>query len=239
MSGHSKWAQIKRKKSLTDAKRGNLFSKLARAISLAATGGQDPAMNSKLRLAILHAKSFNMPSDNIERAVKRAATAKESSALHEVMYEAYASGGSAILIEGITDNKNRMVAEIKHILAKHGGKLAEHGAVRWMFERVGIIVLERDKNRLLGPDDAELKMIDAGAEEVVNDPEGTTIITSPEKRDDATSQLEKIGFHVSSSSDEWRPKTTENLAPPPQALIDELESNDDIQNVWSNAEIIT
>lgn len=235
MSGHSRWTQIKRKKSLTDAKRGNLFSKLARAISLAASGGQDPATDSKLRLAIERAKSFNMPSGNIERAVERASAAKESFALHEVMYEAYAPGGGAILIEGITDNKNRTVAEIKHILARHGGKLAETGAVKWMFEKVGAIVLERDENPLLESDNAELSIIDAGAEEVIKDPEGTTIITSTEKREAAAARLEKMGFRVSSSADEWRPKTAKNAVPPPQALIDELENNDDVQNIWSNA----
>ena len=237
MSGHSKWAQIKRKKSLTDAKRGNLFSKLARAVGLAAAGGPDPATNSKLRLAILRAKSFNMPSDNIERAIEQASASKESSLFHEVMYEAYAPGGGALLIEGITDNKNRMVAEIKHILAKHGGKLAEAGAVRWMFERVGVIVLERDENPMLKSEDAELGMIDAGAKEILWDHEGTTIITLPEKREAAATELEKMGFHASLSADEWRPKTAENLAPPPPALIDELENNDDVQNVWSNAEV--
>lgn len=134
MSGHSRWAQIKRQKAVTDAKKSQVFSKLARIITLAARKGEDPSMNSELRVATEKAKSLNMPADNIERAIKRGVGKLEGAQLENVRFEAYGPGGTAIIIEGITDNKNRAVAEIKHILSKHNAKWAETGSVTWAFE---------------------------------------------------------------------------------------------------------
>lgn len=240
MSGHSKWAQIKRKKAVTDAKRGNLFSKLSRAITIAAKSGGDPEMNPGLRLTILRARAANMPADNIERAVQKATNPKEGGELAVVVYEAYAPGGSAILIEGITDNKNRTAAEIKHIISGAGGKMAGAGAVSWMFERKGMILLEKLNNPKLNDPDIELRLIEAGAEDVLLDEEGITVITKPEDRDAVERALIGGGFVIEESSDILTPKVrspgSSGSAEPLNRLLQQLEEHDDVQNVWSNQE---
>jgi len=241
MSGHSKWAQIKHKKAATDAKRGNLFAKLARAITIAAKDGEDPAMNSRLRLAIEKARGFNLPADNIERAILRATSAKENDELASVMYEAYAPGGSAILIEGITDNKNRMAAEIKHVLTESNGKFAETGSVGWMFQKKGVIFLPKAQNPRLDGDEMELLLIDAGAEDIGEYDEGIVIYTVPEKRAMVEERLRKEGLAIGNSSDCYIPKTPVTLQEGPEKerlrkLAAELELHDDVLNVWSNVE---
>ena len=239
MSGHSKWAQIKHKKAATDAKRGNLFGKLSRAITIAAKDGADPTANFKLRLAIERARSFNLPADNIERAVAKAAGDKNISDLVSVLYEAYAPGGAAILIEGVTDNKNRTSAEIKHMLSGYGGKFAESGSVSWMFSRKGVILLAAADNLSLESPETELMLIDAGAEEIERIEDGTTIYTSPEHRVQVVETLKKSGFVVADSYETFIPTTPiENIGPRDlartEALIEKLEEHDDIENVSSN-----
>lgn len=236
MSGHSKWAQIKHKKAATDAKRGNLFGKLAKAITVAAKeGGADTAINARLRLAVERARTFNMPSDNIERAVLRGTQGKEGGELSEVLYEAYAPGGSALLIEGVTDNKNRTAAEVKHILTEHGGKLAGAGAVAWMFERRGVILLSFEQNPALKDPETDLLLIDLGAQDILRDPEGITIFMEPPRRQKVIEALRTEGVLVTESYDEMAAQSPLNEhTPAASRLIEALESHDDVQHVWSN-----
>lgn len=235
MSGHSRWAQIKHKKAATDQKRGSLFSKLSKAISVAAKDGGDPASNLKLRLQIERAREANLPQENIERAVAKAANPKDAALLESVTYEAYGPRGSAILIEGITDNKNRTAAEIKHILALHGGKLAGAGAVAWLFARTGLILLEREKNPDLESSELDLELIDLGAGDIQHDPEGTTLTVPVEKRPALEAALKSRGLVIAESRDAMVATNPIDL---PRAeiapLLEALENHDDIQAVWSN-----
>lgn len=240
MSGHSRWAQIKRKKAVTDAKRGNVFSKFSRIITVAAKASADRQMNPALRIAIARAREINMPADNIERAIQKAAAAKDAGELHEVVYEAYAPGGSALLIEGITDNKNRTAAEIKHIISEAGGKTAGAGAVSWMFEKRGVILLSKEKNQHLSGPEAELRLIEAGADDVIIEPEGATVIIKPELRETVGQNISHAGFVIEESTDGLLPKVRvkvpEDSAESLERLIAKLEEHDDVQNVWSNHE---
>lgn len=240
MSGHSRWAQIKRKKAVTDAKRGNVFSKFSRIITVAAKAGADRQMNPALRIAIARAREINMPADNIERAIQKAAAATDAGELHEVVYEAYAPGGSALLVEGITDNKNRTAAEIKHIISEAGGKMAGAGAVSWMFEKRGIILLSKEKNPRASEPEIELRLIEAGADDVILEPEGVTVITKPEAREFAAENIKNQRFVIDESSDALIPKVRVELTPEfiesLERLVAKLEEHDDVQNVWSNHE---
>ena len=241
MSGHSKWAQIKHKKAATDAKRGNLFSKLARAVSVAAKeGGGDPATNPKLRLAVERARNFNMPTDNIERAIAKAASAKEVGEFSPITYEIYGPGGSAIVAEGITDNKHRTAAEIKHLLSDHGGKLAESGAVGWLFLRKGCVVLERRRNPKLQEPDSELRLIEAGAEEIDQADDAVTLFAAPEKRAELEDAIATLGFEISDAADVLIAKNEVSLEGndklAAKKLIEALGAHDDIEEVWSNIE---
>lgn len=181
-----------------------------------------------------------MPAENIERAIQKAASAKDAAELHEVVYETYAPGGSALLIEGITDNKNRTAAEIKHIISEAGGKMAGAGAVSWMFEKRGVILLSKDKNPRLKDPEAELNLIDAGADDVAMEPEGATVITRTETREAVANKITSAGFAIEESSDGLIPKVRtrvpEESAPALEQLIAKLEEHDDVQNVWSNHE---
>ena len=177
MSGHSKWAQIKRKKGATDIKRGALFTKLARSITVAAKSGADPEANFQLRMAIEQARAANMPKDSIERAINKAAAA-EKDQLVQIIYEAYAPGGVAILIDVLTDNKNRSASEIKHILSEHGGSMAGPGSVKWMFDLRGVVRIKRPAEKM---DELELKLIDAGVEDIEEEEENLVIYSGPEK----------------------------------------------------------
>jgi YebC/PmpR family DNA-binding regulatory protein len=214
-----------------------LFAKLAKAITVAAKGGGvEPAMNAKLRLAIERARGFNMPSHNIERAVERGGSGKGAGELFEVLYEAYAPGGAALLIEGVTDNKNRTAAEIKHLLSEYGGKLAGSGAVAWMFERRGLILLSEDENPKLRDPESELSLIDLGALDIIREKEGVTLSVPTQKRQEIAETLTKQGWVVSESYDVMAPQTPVTL---PEEhldlrLIEALEEHDDVQNVWSN-----
>lgn len=232
MSGHSKWHSIKQKKGAADAKKGKIFTKLARAITVAAKGNPDPGANFQLRLAIDQAKSANMPKDNIERAISHA-TGEGKDALEEVMYEAYGPGGVAIIIEALTDNKNRTVANLKHIFASYGGSLASSGSVAYMFERKGMVRL---KSIGANPEEMELALIDAGAEDIGDEDGMKVIISAPEKLKNILNALGEI--EVEYSGLEWVAK--ERVTPDEETLerIDKLfnalEEDDDVNDYSSN-----
>lgn len=239
MSGHSKWATIKRKKSAVDAKRGKIFTKLIKEITIAARqGGGDPDGNPRLRLAIDNAKSQNMPADNIERAIKKATGELEGSTYTEVTYEGYAPGGVAILVEVATDNKNRTVAEIRHIFSKNGGNLGETGSVAWMFERKGVITINRNgKNE----DEVLEVILDAGADDLQTEEEFFEVQTSLESFEQVRKTLAEKKFEIENASLQWIAKNlikvTGEDAQKVMKLIEALEDNDDVQNVYSNADI--
>lgn len=239
MSGHSKWATIKRKKSAVDAKRGKIFTKLIKEITIAARqGGGDPDGNPRLRLAIDNAKSQNMPADNIERAIKKATGELEGSTYTEITYEGYAPGGVAILVEVATDNKNRTVAEIRHIFSKNGGNLGETGSVAWMFERKGVITIKRNgKNE----DEVLEVILDAGADDLQTEEEFFEVQTSLESFEQVRKTLVEKKFEIENASLQWIAKNlikvTGEDAQKVMKLIEALEDNDDVQNVFSNADI--
>lgn len=237
MSGHSKWAQIKYKKGVADAKKGRMFSQLSRIITLAAKhGGQDPDTNAALRVAVEKAKQANMPSSNIVRAIARSGE-KDASTLEEVRYEAYGPGGAALIIEGITDNSNRTSNELKHVLQKHGGKFAEPGAVSWMFEKKAVFAVPVPEKR----DALELALIDAGAEDIKTEDGGTLrVVAPPEKSERVSKTLAEAGIRAEQAV-EWvshaaiplDQRQRSDLA----AMRKELEEREDIQNIYINVDV--
>lgn len=241
MAGHSKWAQIKHKKAHTDAKRGKIFTKIVKEISVAARlGGGDPEGNPRLRNAIEKAKEVNMPSENIKRAIMKGTGELPGTAYEEITYEGYGPGGVAILIETLTDNKNRTVSEIRHILSKNGGNLGEAGCVAWMFEKKGYILVEKSK---VDEDTLMSVVLDAGAEDMKNDPkeDNYEVITSPENLNKVKEAIEKQNIPISLSEITMLPKsyvTIEGSAADQMVrLVDALEDNDDVQNVYANFDI--
>ncbi|MEP0861020.1 MAG: YebC/PmpR family DNA-binding transcriptional regulator [Ignavibacterium sp.] len=239
MSGHSKWATIKRKKAALDAKKGKIFTKLIKEITIAARqGGGDPAGNPRLRLAIDNAKSENMPAENIERAIKKATGELEGVTYHELTYEGYGPAGVAMLVEVATDNKNRTVAEVRHIFSKHGGSLGETGSVAWMFERKGVITIpKQDKSE----DDILAIVLDAGADDLQTEEEFYEITTSVENVEPVRKALQENNLKVDNASLQWIAKNTIEVkgedAEKVMKLIEALEDCDDVQNVYSNADI--
>lgn len=240
MSGHSKWSTIKHKKAITDQRRGAKFTKLAREIIVAAReGGGDPEMNFRLRLAVNNARNSNMPNDNIDRAIKKGAgTDAGGEQLHEVMYEGYAPGGAAILVQALTDNRNRTAAEIRSRFTKAGGNLAESGAVAWGFETKGTVRVSVDG---LSPDDLALEAVDAGAEDFTID--GNTVEFTASHADLAklrTFLEQKTGVTIDTAEFAMVPKTTVLLEPAKAQqtirLLESLEDLDDVQKVYSNAD---
>jgi YebC/PmpR family DNA-binding regulatory protein len=229
MSGHSKWTQIKHKKAATDAKRSKLFSKLAAFITIAAREkGGDPSMNPKLRMSIEKAKSMNMPMDNIERAVKKGAGGNDGQNFEDLLLEAYGPNGKALLITAITDNKNRTNAEIKHILNEFGGKMANSGSVRWLFEEKGQIVLENEKLS----DELELKIIEAGAEDVEAEDNQIIILTKTENLESVKKALIENNLKISESTIGFFPKNLETVTDSEKATYEKLyEALDDYQDV--------
>jgi YebC/PmpR family DNA-binding regulatory protein len=243
MSGHSKWHQIRRQKGVNDAKRGQLFTRLGREIVVAVRegGGGDPDANFRLRMAVQRAREANMPMDNIERTIKRTVGGGEGSSLEEATYEGYAPGGAAIMVEVVTDNRNRTAAEIRNTFSKNGGNLGEIGCVDWIFEPRGIIAVPLDGR---DADEITLDAIDAGAEdvdEVGNGDEELTIYTEPARLDDVRKALEARKIPVARAESTMVPKTKVELgekeAVQTLRLIDRLEDLDDVQNVFTNAEI--
>jgi len=239
MSGHSKWSSIKHKKGATDAKRGKIFSKLIKEITVAARmGGGDPAANPRLRTAVQAAKNENMPKDNMERAIKKGTGELEGVDYEESVYEGYGPGGAAIYIESLTDNKNRAVADIRHILTKAGGNLGSNGCVAWMFETKGYIVVENNAV------DEELLMetaIDSGAEDVREDDSTFEIITDPQDFEEVRSAIEDQTIRYIVAEITMLPQSTVNLvgneAEQMVKLMETLEDCDDVQKVYTNADI--
>jgi YebC/PmpR family DNA-binding regulatory protein len=240
MSGHSKWSTIKRQKGANDAKRGALFTKVAREISVAARqGGGDPDANYRLRLAIEKARSVNMPADNIKRTIEKASGGGEAEQFEEIVYEGYGPGGVAVLVEAATDNRNRTAAEVRSIFTKTGGQLAGSGAVAWQFEPRGLIAIARDG---VDPDEVALAAIDAGAEDVdTEDEETIEIYTTPADLEKVRVALDAAGVAVDSAENTMVAKQTVELdsAKARQALrlVELLEDLDDVQRVTANYDI--
>lgn len=235
MSGHSKWSTIKRAKGAADAKRGQLFTKLAKNISVAVRtgGGADPEFNFKLRMAIDRAREAAMPNDNIDRAIKRGA-GEGKEAIESVVYEGYGPGGSALIVEAATDNKNRTTQSMRTIFSRNGGKMGEQGSVAWMFESKGQILLEQQ----LGLSDLPLELIDQGVEDVKQSAEGLEIYTLPLDLEKIKKFIESKGFKVLSSEVIMRPsqslQISEEDANKLQGLVDALSDDDDVINVHTN-----
>jgi YebC/PmpR family DNA-binding regulatory protein len=240
VSGHSKWSQIKRAKGATDVKRGQLFTKLGRELSVSAReGGADPDNNARLRMAMDRAREANMPMDTIQRAIQRGSGTGEGVSLEEVVYEAYGAGGAALLIEATTDNRNRTVAEVRATLTRGGGSLGESGSVAWNFESRGVILAQpRDKG---DPEELALKAIDAGADDFSVDGQDVEILTEPARVDDVRRELEVGGAVVINAEVAMIPKTQVDL-PVDQTtavmrLVERLEDLDDVTRVYTNIHI--
>jgi YebC/PmpR family DNA-binding regulatory protein len=238
MSGHSKWAQIKRQKAVTDVRKGQLFTKLGREITVATReGGPDPDANYRLRLAIERAREHNMPMDTIERAIKRATGGGEGSALEQVTYEGYGPGGAAILVEVATDNRNRTAAEIRNVFTRGGGSLGEVGSVAWLFDARGIITIEAQN---VSPDDVALQAIDAGAIDVKVEDGSVEVYTDPKELAHVRRRLEEQGVPIASAELSMVPRTTikldERQSEALVRLLEKLEDLDDVQRVHTNVE---
>src|SRR5437764_5026562 len=239
MSGHSKWHTIKHKKGALDAKRGKLFTKLIKEITVAArTGGGDPEGNARLRKAILDAKAGNMPNDTIDRAIRRGTGEEAGVSYDEITYGGYGPGGVALMVQSMTDNRNRTVAEIRHIFSKNGGNLGESGSVGWMFEKKGYIVL--DKTAKSEEELFELA-IDAGADDLRDDEDTFEVITSPEAFDGVLSAIKKAGIEPQVAEVEMVPQNYVRLegqdARQMLKLMEALEDHEDVQKVSANFDI--
>jgi YebC/PmpR family DNA-binding regulatory protein len=239
MSGHSKWHTIKHKKGALDAKRGKLFTKLIKEITVAArTGGGDPDANARLRKAIADAKGANMPNDTIDRAVKRGTGELEGVSYDEITYEGYGPGGVAIMVESMTDNRNRTVAEIRHIFSKIGGNMGASGSVRYLFDKKGYIVVEKAAK---SEDELFELVIEAGAEDLRDDEDNFEIITAPESFDAVLSAVKGAGIEPQVAEVEMIPQNYIKLegqdAKQMLKLMDSLEDHDDVQKVSANFDI--
>jgi len=241
LSGHSKWSSIKHKKGAADAKRGQLFSKLSRGIIVAAKeGGGDPANNLALQNAIEKAKSYSMPKDNIDRAIAKGSGADaDADAFESIVYEGYGPEGVAVIVEALTDNRNRTAADVRHLFAKHGGNLGTTGAVAWQFERRGVVVVPAD-----GVDEEELFLAaaDGGADDIERDGDVFQVTSAPESLAAVRAAIEAAGFALDSAALHLVPKTTVALDDESKArqvvrLIEALEENDDVQDVYANFDI--
>ena len=239
MSGHSKWASIKHKKGAVDAKRGKVFTKLIKEITVATRlGGKDPDSNSRLRVAIAAAKAENMPKENIERAIKKGTGELEGSNYEEVTYEGYGPGGVAVLIEVLTDNKNRAVADVRHLFERSGGNLGESGCVAWMFSQKGLIVFQKDQ--------VEEEMLfelalEAGADDIKEDEKELEVITEPSSFEKVKTAIENAGISYTLAEVTMIPKTTVKIddkhAQQMLTLMENLEDNEDVNHVYANFDI--
>ena len=241
MSGHSKWSTIKHKKGAADAKRGKLFTKLSRAILVAAKeGGPDPATNMSLANAVEKARSYSMPKDNIDRAIAKGSGEGTDGAMFEtIVYEGYGPDGVAVIVEALTDNRNRTAADVRHLFSKHGGNLGATGAVAWQFERRGIVLVAAD-----GVDEEELflAVAEAGADNVEQHGDFFQVSSAPEQLSAVREAVESAGFTVDSAELSMVPKVTVEIADEPTAkrvvqLVEGLEDNDDVQDVYANFDI--
>jgi len=241
MSGHSKWSSIKHKKGAADAKRGKLFSKLSRAIIVAAKeGGGDPANNLALANAIEKARSYSMPKDNIDRAIARGSGADaDADSFEQVVYEGYGPNGVAVIVDALTDNRNRTAADVRAAFAKHDGNLGSSGAVAWLFERRGVILVDADR---FDEDDVTLAAAEGGAEDVERDGDVFQVSSAPEELSAVREAIEAVGIEIQSAELTMIPKTTVEVADEASArklirLIEALEDNDDVQDVSANFDI--
>ena len=239
MSGHSKWASIKHKKAATDAKRGRMFTKLIREISVAArTGGGDPDSNPRLRTAIVAAKGVNMPADNIKRAVKKGTGELPGATFEEAIFEGYGPGGVALMLEVTTDNRNRTISEIRHILSRNGGSLGENGCVSWMFDKKGYVVVSRE-----GADEEKLMnlVLEAGADDMSEEGSNWEILSTPKSYPQVLEAVKGADFSVETSEVSMIPQTLVKISGRPAhsmlRLMEELEDHEDIQHVYANFDI--
>jgi YebC/PmpR family DNA-binding regulatory protein len=234
MSGHSHWKTIKYKKGAADAKKGQMFSKISREITLAARdGGGDITFNNKLRMVVEKAHSFNMPADNIERSIKKGTGELEGGTLETVSFEAYGPGGIAMIIDGITDNKNRALGDVKQILSQNGGKMVGEGGVRWMFDKKGVATVTPTNK-----EEAELLAIEAGADDVSWDGDSLDVFTKPEDLEKVKKALDEKGLKVESSSIDLVAKenvdVNEKDKEAAHKLFEALDENDSVQEIYSN-----
>jgi YebC/PmpR family DNA-binding regulatory protein len=239
MSGHSKWHSIKHKKGAADAKRGKIFTRIIKELTVAArSGGGDPGSNPRLRTIVAEAKSVNMPAENIQRAIRRGTGEEPGVTYEEVTYEGYGPGGAAVIVEAMTDNRNRTVGELRHIFSKHGGNLGEANSVAWMFEKKGYIVVDKAKA------DEETLMaatLDAGADDLRDDEDSWEVISTPAAFEAVLQAVKKVGVEPSSAQVAMLPqnyiklegKTAQQMV----KLMDALDDHDDVQKVWSNFDI--
>ena len=239
MSGHSKWHSIKHKKGAADAKRGKIFTRLIKELTVAArAGGGDPDMNPRLRTIIAEAKQNNMPADNIKRAIRRGTGEEPGVSYEEAQYEAYGPGGAALILDVLTDNKNRTVGELRHLLEKHGGNLASNGAVAWMFSKKGYIVVEKtkaDEEKLMAA------VIEAGADDLQDDEDNWEVLSSVETFPAVAEAVKALGIEPATAQVSMIPQNYVKLEGKPAQqmvrLMEALEEHDDIQHVWSNFDI--
>jgi YebC/PmpR family DNA-binding regulatory protein len=239
MSGHSKWHSIKHKKGAADAKRGKVFTRLIKELTVAArAGGGDPDSNPRLRTIIVEAKASNMPADNIKRAIRRGTGEEPGVSYEEIQYEAYGPGGAAMIIDVLTDNKNRAVGEIRHVLTKHGGNLAETHAVAWMFSKRGYIVVPKSKAR---EEDLMTAVIDAGGDDLRDDEDNWEVLSSPEAFSRVLEAVKKLGIEPDAAEVSMLPQNYLKLegkqAQQMVKLMEALDEHEDVRHVWSNFDI--
>jgi YebC/PmpR family DNA-binding regulatory protein len=238
MSGHSKWATIKHKKAALDAKRGKVFTRIIKEIMIAARSGSDPDGNPRLRTAVLAAKAVSMPADNIKRAIQRGAGEGDGATIDEIMFEGYGPGGAAILVSVATDNRNRTVSEIRHLFSKHGGNMGEPGSVAWMFDRKSQVLVEKEKA-------SEEKMMDfaleAGCDDVKDDGDSWILLSAPDQHHNILDALERAGIPQVSADIAMVPKNMIEIEAKNAGglvkLMEHMEEHDDVQNVYTNADI--
>lgn len=241
MSGHSKWSNIKRKKEKTDGARAKIFTKIGRELAVAVKegGGADPAVNSKLKDCIAKAKANNVPNDNIERIIKKAAGSSDSEKYEAIVYEGYGPSGVAVIVESLTDNRNRTAADLRHYFDKFGGNLGTPGCVSFMFTKKGVIVIEKAGK---SEDEVMEAALEAGASDFLADEDIFEVYTEPEDFSDVREALESKGYEFASAEVEMVPSTYSSIAEEEnrakmKKLLDALEDNDDVQNVWHNWEM--
>ncbi|MEW9675882.1 YebC/PmpR family DNA-binding transcriptional regulator [Lentibacillus sp. L22] len=240
MAGHSKWKNIQRRKNAQDAKKGKIFMRHAKDIYMAAkAGGGDPTTNANLRLTIDKAKADNMPNDNIDRAIKKATGTLDGANFEELTYEGYGPGGVAVIVNVLTDNKNRTAAEVRHAFKKNGGNLGENGSVSFMFDRQGYIVIENEDGSV-DEDAITLDAIEAGADDIVTQDGAYEIYTSPDSFSAVSEQLRESGYELAEAEVTMIPQTYNKLSPEDEEkmlqLIDLLEDNEDVQDIHHNME---
>ena len=238
MSGHSKWANIQHRKGRQDAKRGKEFTKAAKEIIIAAKNGGDPASNSRLRAAIAAAKSINLPKDKIEAAIRKGTGQDAGGDIIEINYEGYGPGGVAVIVETATDNRNRTAAEVRHLFDKSGGSMGASGCVAWMFDKRGVIVIERTSD--IDEDEIMMQALEAGAEDVVPQDDVFEIYTNANDFSAVREELEKLGYGFLSAEVSMIPQTTVDASDPELAekierMIERFDDNDDVQQIYHNA----